>query len=140
MRLIPTIANRWQLWATHGLCTHHGRQLWATHGLCLRGSRCFYLCFQFRSDLDDRRGLLDGVKHFAGGAMIELAGAERLDDLGERGLHGGEVFESGKVHAVRHLLAERAGAAQAASARDEVVMTIFAALKSGRAAVNSVFF
>ena len=72
--------------------------------------------------------------------MIELAGAESLHDLGERDLHRGEIFERRKVEAIRHVIAQSASAAQAASARLGVVATIFVALESGRAAVGSVFF
>jgi hypothetical protein len=97
--------------------------LWAIHG-----SRHFQLRFQFRAELDDRRGLLDGVEHFAGSAMIELAGAQGVRDLRQCDLHRGEVVQRREVETVRHVIAQGAGAAQAASASNEVMTAVFAVL------------
>jgi hypothetical protein len=72
--------------------------------------------------------------------MIELAGTQSLNDLGERDLDCGEIFKSREVETIRHLIAKRAGAAEAASARLQVIVTVFTAVESGRAAVDSVFF
>jgi hypothetical protein len=47
------------------------------------------------------RGDLESVEEEAGTAGIELVGGEGLDDLDERELDGGAVFDVGKVELIR---------------------------------------
>ena len=72
--------------------------------------------------------------------MIELAGTEGLHDFSDGEADGGRTVEQRNLETIRDVVTKSASAAQAASAVLEVVMAVFAVVKSGRAAVGSVFF
>jgi hypothetical protein len=71
---------------------------------------------------------------------VELAGGESLDDLAEGDPHGAEVLQGRDVELAGLVATLSKDAAEAASALHEVVIAVFAVTKSGRTAIDSVFF
>ena len=72
--------------------------------------------------------------------MIELARAKSLSNFRECDLHRAEIHYRGNLEPVRHVIAERACATQAATALHEVVIAVFAIPQGGEAAKGSVMF
>ena len=85
-------------------------------------------------------GLLHGVEHEAGGLVIDALVGECVDDLGERDLDGVHVLRKRKVDRLLGVEDAGAGHVESASAKLEVEVAVVAAAKSGRFAVETIFF
>src|SRR5580700_7355572 len=98
--------------------------------------RCFHLGDAQRKG----GGLLDGVEHEPGRAVVELASGKSLDDLAESDAHGVKVLQRREDELTGLVATLGKGETQAASALHEVVITVFSAAQGGRVAIDSVFF
>jgi hypothetical protein len=88
----------------------------------------------------DGGDLLQGIEHLAGGERLKLSGADGVKDISEGVAQGVQVVERVGRETIGPVVAQGAGTTQTADALGEVVITVFLFVKSGRAAVGSVFF
>src|SRR5580700_7565008 len=85
-------------------------------------------------------GLLDGVEHKPGGAVVELAGGKCLNNLAESDTHGVKVLQRREDELSGLVPTLGKSKTQAASALHDVVIAVFSAAQGGRGAIGSVFF
>jgi hypothetical protein len=91
----------------------------------------FIGCFHLGHAQRNRGGLLDGVEHKPGGAVVELASGKRLDDLAEGNTHGAEILQRREDELSGLVATLGKSKTQAASALHEVVIAIFSAAQGG---------
>ena len=119
----------------------HGRLRGGGRGIGARGLGFLVgLLLHLGNAEKDSGGLLDGIEHESGRALVELPGGEGLEDFAEGDGHGSKVFQGWEIEGARLVAAQGEGATQAAGAMGEVVEAVLAALQGRTAAVSSVRF